>query len=239
MPLKLLLGRCFRKNRKFIITLFLISFFLIVFLIIKFLFQIKEIEIEGDNSLIIGIESLAKKNLLFLNAKEVEKKIKTYNPQIVEVNLIKFYPQRIKLIIKTYKSEAVLAATDSYFFLSEDGRVLFKSKKQDQNLPLISYYQKFNSYSYQPGDWITFKDLLLALRLLKILQGLGVFPEGIDIKGENMILFKIGEKKIILSADKDIETVKYQLTKIIKQFKIEGKEFKALDLRFDKPIISF
>ena len=62
----------------------------------------------------------------------------------------------------------------------------------------------------------------------------------IDIKGQDMLVFNlIDGKQIIFSNSKDKNTQNYQLELIIKQFKIEGKEFKKIDLRFDKPIISF
>ena len=47
------------------------------------------------------------------------------------------------------------------------------------------------------------------------------------------------QKEIIFRNKKEKELQDYQLEFIIRQFKIEGKEFKKIDLRFDRPIISF
>ena len=62
----------------------------------------------------------------------------------------------------------------------------------------------------------------------------------IDIKGQDVILFNlIDNKKIIFSNNKDREAQEYQLELIIRQFKIEGKDFRKIDLRFNKPIVEF
>ena len=45
--------------------------------------------------------------------------------------------------------------------------------------------------------------------------------------------------KKAISNKKEKELQDYQLEFIIRQFKIEGKEFKKIDLRFDKPVIAF
>ena len=62
----------------------------------------------------------------------------------------------------------------------------------------------------------------------------------IDIKGQDMLVFNLeSDKEIIFSNKKEKELQDYQLEFIIKQFKIEGKEFKKIDLRFEKPVVTF
>jgi len=55
-----------------------------------------------------------------------------------------------------------------------------------------------------------------------------------------MLVFKLDNgKKIIFSVKKDREEQDYLLETIIRQFKIQGKEFQEIDLRFNKPVIAF
>ncbi|MEK9169228.1 MAG: hypothetical protein AAB788_00635, partial [Patescibacteria group bacterium] len=72
------------------------------------------------------------------------------------------------------------------------------------------------------------------------LKQINLRPLTIDIKGQDMLVFNLNDSKVIVfsnSKDKDVQD--YQLELIIRQFKIEGKEFKKIDLRFNKPIIQF
>jgi bifunctional N-acetylglucosamine-1-phosphate-uridyltransferase/glucosamine-1-phosphate-acetyltransferase GlmU-like protein len=78
----------------------------------------------------------------------------------------------------------------------------------------------------------------LALQVVKLVTDLQLDPVSIDINGDDMILCNLSGKKIFFSTKKDIRQQEYQLTEIIKQFKIKGKQFKAVDLRFEKPIIT-
>ena len=49
-----------------------------------------------------------------------------------------------------------------------------------------------------------------------------------------MLVFNLeGDKKKGFSNNKEKEIQTYQLELIIRQFKIEGKEFKKIDLRFE------
>ena len=54
-----------------------------------------------------------------------------------------------------------------------------------------------------------------------------------------MLLFNVGEKKIIFSSEKEAGSQLFQLQQIVKQFKVEGRAFKEIDLRYDKPVVRF
>lgn len=53
------------------------------------------------------------------------------------------------------------------------------------------------------------------------------------------IVFLKDDGKVSLSANKDISSQISSLQLILYRLTIEGKKFKSLDLRFDKPIIEF
>ena len=40
-------------------------------------------------------------------------------------------------------------------------------------------------------------------------------------------------------AKKNLDKQEYELRTIVKQFLIQGKKFKSLDLRFNKPVVKF
>jgi hypothetical protein len=108
------------------------------------------------------------------------------------------------------------------------------------SIPVINYYQKLNNDSFQTGDWIDYEDIKQTLFFIDKLNQINLKTLIIDISGQDMLVFNLnGDKKIIFSIKKAKELQDYQLELIIRQFKIEGKEYKTIDLRFNKPVIGF
>lgn len=204
-------------------------------------FRVKAIEVYGTsqkNSL-IGLPKYYRQFLPLIDDKEVAKAIKGYNTLIKSVKVEKQYPDRLQVIVTLYKPSAYFQADGGYFAVSGDGRILFKTKEYDQTFPLIRYYQKYSFREMQSGEYLSQKDIATGLHFLASSLDLGLRINTIDINGLNMIALQLQDKKILFTTEKDITTQDYQLGTILRQFKIEGKDFKILDLRFEKPIIQF
>jgi len=203
------------------------------------LFSIKKIAVSSDekNIKLIGLESLKNLNLIFFDPKTAEIDIVQKNPSIKTVNITKKYPDKIIIDIEKDQPIAVLRADQGFFFLSAEGKIIFKKKDNDTRLPLINYYQNFYYYQYQAGEKIDYDEVLASVDFLKRTDSLGLKVDTVDISGVHMVAFNLGDKKILFSLEKDRRVQDFQLETIIKQFKIEGKEFFSLDLRFDKPVI--
>lgn len=223
-----------------LITLLALS---IVSLLIMFnnFFQIKEIEVltPTNETIIDGIENLKKENILLLSIEKSEKLLTLQNAKIKQINIKKIYPSKLLITISIYDPIALLEVNSGYFALGEDGRVLYKKKDADKNLPVIHYYQKFAFTTGAPGEMISYQDVTLSLHLLKISRDIGLHVDSIDITGLSMIAFNLSNKKILFATQKDELIQEYELETIIKRFKLEGRDFKYLDLRFDKPVISY
>ncbi|MFN4212539.1 MAG: cell division protein FtsQ/DivIB [Microgenomates group bacterium] len=241
MRQSLSLKRFYQQINNLIFSILIITSFFILLYFLNVVFTVKEIQIEGDSKIspLVGLEDLSGKNLFFLDTSDTKKKLKINNPQVKEISITKIFPHTIKINLSLYKPQAAIAGGDIYFYLAEDGRILFKTRRQNLALPIIYYYQKFSDYNFQTGEWINYKDLNTALRIIKLLSDLGIVVDRVDIETDNMIVFKIDEKRIFISSEKNEEKTVYELTKIIKQLKIEGKGFETLDLRFKNPIIKF
>ncbi len=161
------------------------------------------------------------------------------NPNIKEITIKKMLPSKLLITVSVYEPIAFLEANSGHFALNEDGKLLYKKKDIDTNLPIIHYYQKFNFASGAPGELIDYKDIVLSLHLLKKSLDLALRVDSIDIGSLDMIAFNLLNKKILFTTRKNELLQIYELVAIVKNFKIEGKDFKNLDLRFDKPIISY
>jgi len=214
--------------------------FSILFFIYQF-FLIKNIQLISENKFsLVNKDGLINKSLLFVNKDQIAKKIIKENFLLKRVIVDKIWPDTLKISVSFYEPCISLVVNNGFFNLSCDGRILQKIKNSQQFLPVINYYQKLNNSSFQTGDWIEYKDIKQTLFFIDKLKQMNLMPLTIDIKGQNMLVFNlIDNKKIIFSNSKDKEVQEYQLELIIRQFKIEGKEFKKIDLRFDKPIIGF
>lgn len=217
------------------ITIFLLAIFLIYY------FQIKNIIIQGNipRNEIIGIENLKDNNLLLLSDQIVEENIIQNNPQIKKVTIDKIYPKTLLLKVEVNEASAYLKLNKGFAALSDEGKIIYKSENIDQNLPVINYYQQFDFFQLGVGSKLEYKDLTTALFLLLKAQNLNLKIDSIDINGLSMIVFNLKDKKIFLTSEKDRNDQAFELETIVKEFKIEAKDFKTLDLRFEKPIVSF
>lgn len=226
----------------------IINFFFLFFLVLGFyyglvfvsdFFKVKTIKIIGKEK-IIGIEDFKNKLIFFIFEDDFKKIIYKKNPLIASLILKKIYPSTLEIEIKKEKPIAQLIVNNGYLILNNQGKILFKKKEKDLFLPEINFYQKIFDSEYSLGDTIDFKDIIKGLFFLKkINEELNLKCYLLDIKGNNMLVFNLENNKIILSADKDKEEDFYQLKEIIKNLKILGKNYKEIDLRFDKPIIRF
>ncbi|MBI3366681.1 FtsQ-type POTRA domain-containing protein [Candidatus Roizmanbacteria bacterium] len=203
--------------------------------------QIRNITVLGytDSVPIRGISSYAQKNLLLISSKNIEKTLLEENPHIRLVSVKKMFPNSLVITVEGQPFIAAFEMNDGYVYLSEKGKIIEKSKLKREGIPLIRYYQKMNYTSYNANDSIEYADILTALHFLKTMSDLALQTDTVDINGLDMLLFTVGEKKLFFTTEKSKEIQDYELKQIIKQFKIERKEFTSLDLRFEKPIVRF
>lgn len=231
-----------------IINFFLKLFLIIIIIVISFLtifnlnkiFLVKKIDIvsNSDNKNIRGID-IKNKNIFLISETELQNKIISENSFINAVDVKKVYPDKLIITINFNTPLAVLKVNVGYLILDNEGRIISKQKENNTQLPLINYYQQLNYYSLAAGDWISFKDIITCLKLLKISLDIGLKIDTIDINGLDMLLFNLSEKKIYFTTKKEVQTQAYELETITHQFKIAGKDFVSLDLRFEKPIVVF
>jgi stress response protein SCP2 len=196
------------------------------------------------SSSVLGFDSLYGKSTLLLSQKEVEKHIIERNPVVKNVQMDIEYPSTLLFSLQIYKPIAIFDADAGYFLLSEDGKVLEKMRKTEQALPHVKFYQKISYLQTQPGDTIDFRELEAGLSFYKSTLDLGLRIDTIDINGLNMIALYVSKpdkqvSKVLFTTQKDAQQQIHELEAIIKKLRLEGKEFKSLDLRFKRPIIVF
>lgn len=227
-------------TRTIFLTLIFTVIFLGLFLAGSSFINVQKITIKGENTgKLRGLNMYYQKNLLFLRTENIEKSLLANNPELLSVSVEKVFPNSLIITVIFQPVQAMIEMSGGYAYLSEDGKIIRKSREKNDIFPLIYYYQKLN-YSYvSAGDDLKYIDIISTLHFIKKNSELGLKTDSVDISGLDMLLFTIGDKKIFFTTEKEIKIQDYELEQIIKQFKIEGKEFKNLDLRFEKPIVTF
>jgi len=215
-------------------------FFLFLWFVNNY-FSVKKIEISGnsDQKIISGIGLLKEKNIFLLDpAKEGDFLLRA-NPWLKKVTLTKIYPHTLRLNLEKNEPVAALEVREGFFLLAKNGTILFRSKAHYAEYPVIRYFQKFNYDRYQAGERINYQDLLLSLDFISTVRSLGYQINSIDINSNDMIALNLVEKgrKVIFSSEKDAEEQIYMAKLILPRFRTEGKDFRSIDLRFDKPIV--
>jgi hypothetical protein len=186
-----------------------------------------------------GLGEIKGKNIFLISEAQAAKSIKEKNPYIKNVILQKEYPSTVSVAITLYSEEAELNVGTGYFVLSSDGRVLSKNKKRVTSKPVINFYQKLNYYSYSAGDFVKINDITEAIYYINVLLDLGISVDSLDIKDRDMLLCNVGKKSIVFTTSRSREQQKYEISQIVKEFRITGRDYSTIDLRFEKPIIKF
>jgi len=234
----------FHTFSKIIKTIFIFSLtFFLILLVLYYLqqsFLIKKIEIINKEKInLLGTAEYINKNIFLVSNENIIFILKQKNPLVKNIVVKKRLPDSLVLIPDLYTPMADIITSNGYFRISEDGKILLKLKYYDKSYPLITYYQKLNYYSYSSGDFINLGDITTTLYFLKFFQNNSLVIDSVDIKDKDMLLFNLENRKIVLTNNKRINLQEYVLDAVLKSFKVSGKNFKVIDLRFEKPVIEF
>ncbi len=237
----------FRKIRKVYLAILFSALLIFIGLIVfDQVFRVQNIVISPLNrsdskkiNSVTGLTSFYQRNLFLVSEEQLKTGIMSTNPHVQSVSVEKRFPQTLALTIGFYSPAAYLKVNGGYFLLAESGNVLEKTKSVTSgSIPTIKYYQQLDYYGFQSGDVIGYKDINTSLQLLTKALDLGFTINNIDINGLSMIVLNSKDKRFLFTTEKDTSEQEYQFSAIIRKFRAEGKDFKTLDLRFDKPVIS-
>lgn len=132
-----------------------------------------------------------------------------------------------------------LAVSDGYMLLSDDSRVLQKTRELNPQYPIITYYQRIPYHSLQVGSEVSFQEVKDSLFYLDMIKRSKRSVNRIDIVSFYMLGLYTEEETFYFSSEKDRDLQKYQFEQAIAQFEMNGEKFRVLDLRFQKPIVKW
>lgn len=182
-------------------------------------------------------EFLLKKNMFFLNEKDVALQVRSRFPALTVVDIEKRYPGLLTLTIASEKPFAYLVTDNGYVSVSQKGTVLEKVRGKTTPEPAVNFYQPIRHNEYQMGQVVTYAQLQKALLFIRALTDEGFRVETVAIDSVDMIACKTRGFTVAFSQKRDTELQKYELRQLVKQLKIGTLRVKRLDLRFDKPVV--
>lgn len=230
--------RFLRNFVKILLYLLIFSFILIAIFFSLHYLRVKKIEVVGDIAL-NGLQIAENKIIIFLDSSQVTEELLKLNPHVSQILIVKKYPDSLRILVTREPAIAVLPANEGFFLLNVEGKIVKKTKEDNSNYPVISYFQNFNYTSYSVGDILDFEDILSALCFVANSALVGIDIDNVDIRGKDMIILNSKDSTFFTSTDKSCQTQLDNLSIIIKRYTIEGKKIKTLDLRYKKPVVVF
>lgn len=199
------------KKKKFIkrilkiLTLFVILIGGFVFALTSPIFNIIQIDVEGNEIIssdtIISISELElEQNIFKFNTREIEENIKQ-NPYVESVKIDRVFPNKIKINIEERQKKFSLSFLNTYAYLNSQGYILEISEDK-QEMPVI-IGASTPEENIVPGSRLEIKDLEKLEIAIKIVD---VFKEkeldkkisSIDISNSNDYIVNIEEEKKII-----------------------------------------
>lgn len=175
------------------------------------------------NGLVLG------KNIISLSPQKTEELIKEELPGIDQVEIKKKLPDKLIVYLTKRKPIAVVEVNSDYYQVDYQGIILAKLD-QPTDLPLIVC----SDCQFESPVILSSLDFLYQL----LISGIEARRLEITDSRELTVFLKTGPK-VLISLDKNIKEQVDSLQLILERAKIEGKQIELIDLRFDKPVISY
>lgn len=227
------IGVQIRKFGRFVVFLAVISTLATgIFFIQSKVFEIQTIEVAASGVSVILDEKKMTNNLLFFSPEKIRRMLLDENILLADVRFTKKYPHT--LIVEPVLRTPVgrLTTQTGIVVLDKTGVVLPPSS--EQTLPLLI----FDVGTVHEGQTITDPRILQSLRFAEAVGGQEVISSITARDGPSLVA-TIGETDILFTQDVEVETVATTLQTLLTGFRIKGSLPKTIDLRFDKPIVTF
>jgi len=194
------------------------------------------------------------KNLIFLKKKEISKKILSDYYIIKNLKIKKILPNKLVFELEKRRQVAVLGfelnlekkeatssgkpifeTTKDFFLVDEEGIVV--KKGNDNLLPLILLSEEF---SLNIGQKIPKEEIVEAIKFLTTLRLNLLEPKVAKITSPYSLTVWLRDgEEVVFSLRKEIQIQVDSLQFILSRSKIEGRNIKKIDLRFDKPVVNY
>lgn len=197
-----------------------------------FLFKIKHIILNPQNCLSSDHLNVKSKIIFTVSTKVLVQQLKQKYDCISEIKISKIYPSKLKIEVTT-KNQVVKIA-ESNLSITEAGEVI---EAKEQNLPIL-YAPRIASLT--SGQKVFDKNLIVTVKIAGLLSKTDFHLATVRFVNSNEIAVYDREQTIaIFTTEKDAAVQVDSLQQVVANAKIEGDKIVKIDLRFDKPVITF
>lgn len=214
-------------------SIFAFGIVLMSFPFIK-IFELKRVIVVTDKIELKGLSELNGLNLLFMDEIKISSILIQKNLNLKSISVKKIYPSSLVLytLAKTYKAQ--LKSNNLTILVDEENILLSDIDTQSSLLPLIEV-RNISLPLNQKADWRIERAITLFKQLLKHTINIG----NITLDGNKSLLkvTTLEGTEITISDKDDVYRVAASLQIIFNRFRIEGKNIRMIELRFDKPVV--
>lgn len=195
-------------------------------------FVLKQIEVVGDPVDIQVDKERLGKNMIFLQTKQLAHDLLGAYPLLDTVTFSKSYPSTLVVRVTLRKPFVVLSTQSLHYELDREGVVL-GNDTQKQRMPTLF----FDVPPLSIGSRVRDARVVASLQLLSLVSDLPI--EEIRQKDSAAILATSGHTNIFIPQSADMRRQAATLQTIVTGFRIKGTLPTVIDLRFDKPIVTY
>ena len=197
------------------------------------MFTIHTIEVVGGQAIVQIDETRISKNLLFFPSETLREDVLSDNPWLFDVRFEKRFPGTLRIVPTRRKPIAILESGGRAVYVSREG-VILSDGDSLARLPRVT----ITINPFRVGETITDKRVLVALSLI---DGLAETIEFTKITYENggYLQATSGTLDIIVAQDRPSNETIATLQTLLSGFRIKGTLPAVVDLRFDKPVVTF
>ena len=196
-------------------------------------FRVRTIEFTGDGVRISIDPERIEKNLLFLSASRMEDDLLIAYPELKEVIVKKKIPQTL-VISASLRSPIARLETDTHAFMLDREGVVLPLTDSSAILPVI----RIHIDTVRVGDSVHDEGISAALAFLTEFEN-EIPILSIEKKDTLSLRAKTDKTDIFIPQGGDMRILAATLQTMFLGFRIKGSLPALIDLRFDKPIVTF
>lgn len=196
-------------------------------------FAIRTVEVIGSGVEVSLDEAKLTKNLLLFPAQKIRERLLHDNPLLRDVVIRKKYPHTLVIEPVLRTATALLVTGGQSVILDSEGVVLPQSEISEP-LPTII----INIGTVHVGKSVKDYGIAVSLRLLQEL-GDSWYISSITKHEGGLLVAKYRETEIFFNQEANPAALIATLQTLLTGFRIKGSLPKVIDLRFDKPIVTF
>jgi cell division septal protein FtsQ len=205
----------------------------LLFVLGNTVFRIRDIQVVGAGFTVVVDEERFVKNLLFFPSDALRAQLLRDYPILQDVTVKKNFPSTLIVALTPRAAVVRIASGNRVYLVTGDGFVLGDAQG-NETLPM-GY---FSIPSYAPGDQINQNDASAFARFV------AAAPKEIEVKearplSGTSVRIRLTQLDIYITHDADVGAKASTLQTLLAGFRIKGTLPTVIDLRFDKPIVTF